>query len=159
MKYADAAKNHIGRSVIMAGLTFAISALADKTGKLKNGTEAPYLVLTSENGTTQEVHPRTAATLFSKGEAAGIKMLVEAVAATPTERIAHPTAVKKGATVEVAPVEVPATKKAQATAIFNEVLAAHGLRADCIKRFQTEVGLSLNGANTYYQNLRGGKWE
>jgi hypothetical protein len=158
MNYATAAKSHIGRSVIMAGLTLAITALSDKTGKLKNGTDAPYLELTGPDGHKEMLHPRTAATLFSKGEATGIKMLIAAV--EPTETIHHPTTVaaKPKAKAVVAPVDVPATKKAQALAIFNEVVAAHGTRAEVIKRIMGETGSSLNLANTYYQNMRGGKW-
>jgi hypothetical protein len=151
MNYAAAAHKHIGRSVIIAGLTLAITALSDKTGKLKNGTDAPYLVLTGPDGQTDMLHPRTAVTLFSKGEAAGVKMLVDAaVDAGPIVEAVKPAAVI---------VAEGTSKKAQATAIFNAVIAAHGTRAEVIKRFQTEVGLSLNGSNTYYQNLRGGKWE
>jgi hypothetical protein len=155
MNYAAAAHNHIGRSVIIAGLTLAITALSDKTGKLKNGTDAPYLVLTGPDGQTDMLHPRTATTLFSKGEAAGVKLLVDAVVEAGPIVEAKVELVEPAAVIEVA----GTSKKAQAIAIFNAVVAAHGTRAEVIKRFQSDVGLSLNGANTYYQNCRGGKWE
>lgn len=152
MNYAESASKHIGRSVVLAGLTFAITALAEKTGKLKNGTDAPYLVLTGADGATQQLHPRTAVTLFSKGEAAGVKMLVDAAVDAAVVSVVPPATKAKKAVV------AGTSKKSRALSIFNEVVAAKGTRQEVIKRFQTEVELSINGANTYYQNLRGGVW-
>lgn len=159
--YSGVATNHIGRTVLIHGIAFALAGLsADKTGKLKNGADAPYIIAKAEDGTEQLLHPRTAVSLFTKGESAGIKMLVDAVVdagipVAPAETIHHPDAAPAPTKAVVA----GTSKKAQALAIFNEVVAAKGLRSEVIKRFQTEVGLSLNGANTYYQNCRGGLWE
>lgn len=66
------------------------------------------------------------------------------------------------AKVEVAAevVEVKVSKAGQAREMFKIALAeatANGtevVRKDLMTRFQTELGMSKAGANTYYQNLR-----
>ena len=162
MNYADKATSLIGKQLMINAAVLTIAGLADKTGKLKNGDSAPYLNVTAADGTISAIHPRTASALFSKGEAEGIKLLVDAVATAvaieaklvPTETIHYPTVVAAPVVETVKKV----SKKAQATAIFNEVLAAQGTRQDVIKRIIAETGSSLNLANTYYQNLRSGAW-
>jgi len=63
-----------------------------------------------------------------------------------------------GAAVAVVKQEVSVSKAAVAKAIFKAELDAKGpeglVRKDIIKRFVTEAGLTLPGANTYYQNER-----
>lgn len=79
--------------------------------------------------------------------------------AKQAETVTTETVVAK---VEVAAevVEVKVTKAGQAREMFKTALAeatANGttlVRKDLMTRFQTELGLSKAGANTYYQNLR-----
>ena len=70
--------------------------------------------------------------------------------------------------VAVAPVvEIPVkaeveakapTKKARTVAIYSEVMKAKGARKDGIARLTDELGLSLAGASTYWQNCKSGVW-
>lgn len=151
------ATQHFGQQLMIGAIAHTITSLAEKTGKLKNGQDAPYLVVTAADGKTDMLHPRTAVTLFSKGEAAGIQMLVDAVASAP---VATPAPVVTAPVAKAAkPVAAKDNKKKQAMiTIFNEVVAAKGTRQEVIQRFMSETGGSLNCANTYYQNCRGGAW-
>ena len=160
--YSGIATNHIGRNLLIHGAMFAIAGLSEvKTGKLKNGADVPYVIAKSDDGPEQLLHPRTAVSLFTKGESAGMKMLVDAVvdAGAPTAETKIEVSTPTPAPAKKAKAATGTSKKAQALAIFNEVVAAKGTRQEVIQRFQKEVGLSLNGANTYYQNCRGGLWE
>jgi len=150
VNYQAAASALFGRKVEIRGIVHDIVEFVAKEGKLKDGSSVPYVGLSGD----VVIHPRTVKELFTKGEAAGIKLLVEAVAAEPVAE----TPVTE-ATSEAAPATKKVFKKQLCTDIFEEVVAASGTRQDCIKRFQAEGGLSLNGANTYYQNLRSSKWK
>jgi hypothetical protein len=154
--FSATASSHIGRALMIHAVAHTITSLSDKMGKLKNGQDAPYLVVTAADGKTDMLHPRTAVTLFSKGEAAGIKMLVTSVINT-SNLVSTPIVGKAKASAKVAPIAASTSKKAQAVAIFNEVVAANGTRAEVIQRIMAETNSSLNLANTYYQNMRGGK--
>jgi hypothetical protein len=138
-------QNLVGRkATLVSGLIAAIALSATATGKLKNGTAAPYLTLTPAEGEAVSLHPRKATTLFSKGEVDGIKLLIDTVAGAA---VAKPAKVAK---VKVAKV----TKKMTAKTIFDEVIAAKGTRAEVVARFVAELPISLKGANTYYSNIR-----
>ena len=50
------------------------------------------------------------------------------------------------------------TKKARTVAIYSEVMKAKGARKDGIARLTDELGLSLAGASTYWQNCKSGVW-
>lgn len=142
MKYQNLAATHIGHDVTVNGFRHTITKLSDQEGKLKNGLSVPYVILTSALGNEAKLHPRKAYVLFSKGEVEGIKLLVDAVAATLTSATQAPTSEKK---------------KQAMIRIFNEVVNAKGTRQEVIQRFMKETGASLNCSNTYYQSVRGGK--
>lgn len=80
---------------------------------------------------------------------------LEAQAATTT---VETVAAKVEVAAEV--VEVKVSKAGQAREMFKAALAeaiANGtevVRKELMTRFQTELGMSKAGANTYYQNLR-----
>lgn len=86
--------NMIGREVEInkAGTVgvFTVQGTSDKMGKLKNGQDAAYTILFDiSNSKTFELHPRSAETLFKKGEDSGLKLL-PVVEKTTEEVVAAP---------------------------------------------------------------------
>lgn len=55
---------------------FRVNKLSDKTGTMKNGEKAAYVVLTAEDGTSTVInlHPQAASALFKKGKEAGMEI-------------------------------------------------------------------------------------
>lgn len=55
----------------------------------------------------------------------------------------------------------PLSKKAQAIKVIKRMQARKNpaSRADILNELQGKVGLSANGAATYYQNVTLGRWE
>ena len=51
------------------------------------------------------------------------------------------------------------SKKAGTVRIYAEMTAQGKARKDIIARMRTELGLSVPGANTYYQNVKSGLWK
>ncbi len=51
------------------------------------------------------------------------------------------------------------SKKAGTLRIYREMIAEGKARKDIIARMRTELGLSIPGANTYYQNCKSGMWK
>lgn len=182
MNYATGAQSLIGQDVTINGIRHTVSRLSSKEGKLKNGDTAQYLTVVSALGNEQELHPRTVKELFSKGESAGIKMLVDAEAAvvenaTPASiKAEHESNIESAlakleAMVTKAPVAAAptpevkkVTKKAQAIAIYNEVMADASVdsklkRQAVLKRWMSEAGMTLNGCNTYFQAIKSAAWK
>lgn len=58
---------------------FRVNKLSDKTGTMKNGEKAAYVVLTAEDGTSTVInlHPQAASALFKKGKEAGMEIMAE----------------------------------------------------------------------------------
>lgn len=186
--FAALASAFIGRAVLATDKTgdesrFTIARLSDKIGTLKDGSKGEYLVLTKdgESAVVMNIHPQSAKRLLTKGEESGMK-LVEAEAALSTDEQAEVQAelaaevapavepeaaapAKKAKKVKAEP-EVPAvaedkapSKKALTVAMYKEMTAAGKPRKDIIARMKSELNLSAPGANTYYQNCKGGRWE
>lgn len=174
----------IGRSIqAKSGVLLINDVLTHKTGVLKDGSKAPYLHLVSEMGDQPEVdlHPQKALELLKKGECGAYKILgalaaestvaPEIVAAmnevapadeAPTmelHQVEEPAAPAAPATAESAPAEEKKeSKKAGTIRLFKEGQAAGLARKDIIAKMRTELGLSVPGANTYYQNCKSGMW-
>lgn len=164
----------IGRSVVAidkagAENRYTIARLADKIGTLKDGSKGEYVVLSKdgETGVVINIHPNTAKKLASKGEGDQFKLMPVAD---------HQVAVPAAVTVVAEPVNVPVevqpanpivdepaakeprvTKKSQTVAIYKAM--AGSPRKDIIAEMKSKLGLSDAGANTYYQNCKGGQWE
>jgi hypothetical protein len=165
---------HEGRKVEFKGIAYTIGALSDRMGKLKTGDEKAYVqLIAADEKDNIEMHPRKAVDLFTKGEAEGIKLLVEQVAAegemkaTPTEVVSHPEVAQTTATTEVATAgattpaatEVVAkapSKKEQCVAFYHNGVAAKLDRKTILAQFAT-VGVTGPGAATYYQNCKSAK--
>ena len=185
---ADLLRTLIGRQVeSKTGVLLVNDVLTHKTGVLKDGTSAPYLHLIAEMGDAPEVdlHPQKALELIKKGESGAYKILaslasdgavaLETVAAmnevapadeAPTmelHQVAEPEAAPAAPAAEAAPAEAEGekkeSKKAGTLRIYREMTAEGKARKDIIARMRTELGLSIPGANTYYQNVKSGAWK
>jgi len=164
MNYADLAANNMGKRVDIKGVVFTVTDVLPKTGKLKSGDEANYIELKNEAGEAVELHPRKAQALFTKGEAEGIRLLVDTVAteaaapaagAAPTETPAEAKN-EGGAEAEAKPAKV--SKKSQCVAAYTEGTAAGKTRKEILEVFAT-FGVTGPGAATYYQNCKSGAWK
>lgn len=178
----------IGRQVeTKTGVLLVNDVLTHKTGVLKDGTSAPYLHLVAEMGDAPEVdlHPQKALELAKKGESGAYKILaslasdgivaLETVAAmnevapadeAPTmelHQVAEPEAAPAAPAAEAAPAEAEGekkeSKKASTLRIYRAMTAEGKARKDIIAKMRTELGLSIPGANTYYQNCKSGAWK
>ena len=184
---ADLLRGLIGRQVeSKSGIMLINDVLTHKTGVLKDGSSAPYLHLVAEMGDKPEVdlHPQKAMELMKKGESGAYKILGELAASgtvseevqevigevaapgsiepTPAiiEAIAAFEAWVNGPATEAAPVEEKKeSKKAGTLRIYAAGVAAGKARKDIIAQMRTELGLSVPGANTYYQNVKSGLWK
>ena len=170
---------NIGAMVSTAKGDMSINdVLTHKTGTLKSGEKAPYIHLVSEMGEEMDLHPQKARDLLTNGECGAFRIL-SAIAAAPVE-VAPIVAEHIEPTTEIleaieafealptpaeALAEVKATdekkesKKAATIRIFNEGTAAGLARKDIIARMRTELKMGVPGANTYYQNVKGGLWK
>lgn len=180
--FATLAAGFLGLAVIgtdKAGTAteYKIARLDTKMGKLKDGSEAEYVILqrADDENVVIALHPRSAKKLFDKGEADTFKFkpveqgdvseadeadeaaLQEELAAEQAGIDAAEEGVKEGETVAEEAKEVKVSKKERAVAIYCEVVNAGGARKDVIKRFTEELGMSAPGASTYYQNCKGTK--
>jgi hypothetical protein len=161
--YSTLSATLIGRALTINGIRHIATKYSPRLGKMKDGSEASYIVATSSLGNEVELHPRTVKDLFTKGEAAGIKMLVDTVADT-TPVVATPVATTESVPVSepMAPAKVAAVKKTfkkqRAIEIFNEAVTAGETRQYVIKRWMSELDMTLNGCNTYYQSIKTGAW-
>lgn len=167
----------VGRDVIAAAkdgqgeVSYKVTKLDDQFGTMKNGEKAPYVILTRADNSALvlKMHPEAAKRLFKKGTDSGLT--VQEVAGTPPageqaglqEELAQELA---GAAVEEVKPEVKAapapkapSKKEQTVAMFAEMTAKGLPRKDIIARMKSELGLSVPGANTYYQNCKSGAWK
>ena len=156
---------------------YKIAALAEKTGTMKNGDKAEYLVLAKvgDEATTITVHPQQAKDLMTKGVAPSMTLnlsevvvaaaveTTEAVAADVVEEVkaeeqqaAKPEAVTMNELIS----EVkPASKKARAIEMITAGWKANLVRKDIIAQMMKDLGLSAPGASTYYQNVKSGMWK
>lgn len=177
--FATLAAGFLGLAVIgtdKAGTAteYKIARLDTKMGKLKDGSEAEYVILqrADDENVVIALHPRSAKKLFDKGEADMFKFkpveqgdvseadeaaLQEELAAEQAGIDAAEEGVKEGETVAEEAKEVKVSKKERAVAIYCEVVNAGGARKDVIKRFTEELGMSSPGASTYFQNCKGTK--
>ena len=170
----DLFRTAIGRQVeSKSGILLINDVLTHKTGVLKDGSKAPYLHLVSEMGDIPEVdlHPQKALELLKKGESGAYKILgalavdggvsaevqavVEEVAPVTGEAVAPEAPAAEAAPAE----EKKESKKAGTIRLFKEGQAAGLARKDIIAKMRTELGLSVPGANTYYQNCKSGMWK
>lgn len=156
---------------------YRIHALSDKTGTMKNGTKAPYVVLmnTKGNGVVVNLHPEHAKRLFKKGEDSGIEIIAHSPEEVKPEEVVAPVVEDVKAAEVVVPevvavetataTETPATevsekapsKKAMAVELFNKNVGS--ARKDVIALFISELNMSKLGAATYYQNIKSGQWK
>lgn len=178
----DMLRGLIGRQVeSKTGVLLINDVLTHKTGVLKDGSSAPYLHLVAEMGDRPEVdlHPQKAMELLKKGESGAYKILaslasdgavaLETVAAmnevaladeAPTMELHQVAEPEAAPTADAAPVEEKKeSKKAGTLRIYREMIAEGKARKDIIARMCTELGLSIPGANTYYQNVKSGAWK
>lgn len=139
--YAEASATLIGRDLTINGIRHTVTKYSPRFGKLKDGSEASYVIVTSALGNEVNLHPRTVKELFTKGEAVGIKLLVDTIATQATVN------------------DKPLSKKQQAINIFNEAVALKETRQYVIKRIMSETSSSLNLANTYYQGIKSGNYK
>jgi hypothetical protein len=114
---------------------FKIVKLSDKFGALKNGNKAEYVILQdqADNAVLLSLHPRTATQLFKRGEDAGFKLLSETVTKSPS-------------------------KKSLVVALYNKMVSEGAVRKEIVAKMKSDIGLSVNGANTYYQNCKSAIW-
>lgn len=159
-----------------AQVLYKVARLSDKMGVMKNGDKAEYVILTAQDGTTTVIslHPQAASALFKKGEQTGMKIVeevkpvevVEAVTVTPILEEVKGDEQQAGAE-EAAPVangdEQPAetpkvSKKAGAIALIHAGWDAGQQRKDILLQMQAELGLTVNGSATYYNNVKSGAW-
>ena len=126
---------------------FKIAGADAKLGKLKDGTEAAYMLLKNEadDTVTITVHPKTAERLLTKGADSG--MVLEGFKAAEPVKAAEPEA--------PAAVKEP-SKKDRTVALFNTMSGKP--RKEVIAALKTDIGLSQACANTYYQLCKSGKW-
>jgi len=159
-----------------------IVSLGDKTGKLKDGSEAHFIVLQqvdAPEGTEPMVlklHPGTAETLFRTLKAAQLSLeegvitpeevaandalIAEQAELEKAEKVAARTAKEAAKKAEKAAVsaakkaEKGPTKADQARDIYTRMVAANKERKDIIATFKVELGMGDSGAATYYQNCK-----
>lgn len=180
---ADLLRGLIGRQVeSKSGVMLINDVLTHKTGVLKDGSSAPYLHLVAEMGDKPEVdlHPQKALELLKKGESGAYKILGDLAASgsvseevhevigevaapgsiEPTPAIEAAVEAQPAPAAEAAPVEEKKeSKKAGTLRIYAAGIAAGEARKDIIAKMRTELGLSVPGANTYYQNCKSGMWK
>lgn len=130
---------------------FKIAGADAKLGKLKDGTEAAYMLLKNETDDTVTilVHPKTAERLLAKG--ADSSMVLEGFKAAEPEVNAE-----KAAEPEVTPAVKEPSKKDRTIAVFQSMSGKP--RKEVIAALKTDIGLSQACANTYYQLCKSGKW-
>lgn len=173
----DLLRTLVGRQVeSKTGVLLVNDVLTHKTGVLKDGTSAPYLHLIAEAGNAPEVdlHPQKALELIKKGESGAYKILASlasdgAVALDTVAAMNEVAPADEAPTMELhqvaeaAPAEAEGekkeSKKAGTLRIYREMTAEGKARKDIIARMRTELGLSIPGANTYYQNCKSGMWK
>lgn len=149
---------------------YEFAELSAKLGKLKDKSEAEYVVLrnVADASITITLHPQHALRLMSKGEDSGMTLEPIAEAAsdeTAPEAGAAEAGAEAGA--EAAPEAEPKapSKKEQFIAIFlstaNGVKDAGGDPKTVRQLVKTNVAhLEISDAcfNTYFQNVKSGKW-
>lgn len=171
----------IGRTVIASAkngveaVTYKVARLDEKTGTLKSGEKLPYVILTRSDNTATVVrlHPEAAKRLFKLGVDSGFSVVYgegeggEIGAQEQTALQAELVEEQKPAVVEAKP-EVAAavekeakapSKKDLTIAMYTTMTAAGLPRKDIIAKMKSELGLSVPGANTYYQNCKSGAWK
>lgn len=143
-------------------VAYKVLKLSDKLGSLKDGTKGEYIVLarTDDEAIVINVHPQTAKTLFTKGEASGMQL----VPAEPEKKE------KKARKVKAEKADAPATPKEPSKkdlfmeayrGVVTKVEAGEGDASSIRQQVKAAVaglGLSDPGFNTYYQNAKSGKW-
>lgn len=171
--FAETATAMIGRKVEqISGVTtdstvFAINSLStSRTGKLKSGEAAPYVILKAlEGDKTVEMHPEKASKLFKAGVEANMRILAD-IAAIPegaNSPVSTATVVAdkpaEAAKPEVKADAAPAvpkdpSKKERAIKLVKAELEAKTERGVILTKLQTEIGLSKAGSATYFQNVK-----
>lgn len=181
-----------GHSVVLTNAdgqsTYKIAKLSDKLGKLKDGSQGEYVILSREGNDEDiiTIHPNQFKRLATKGEDNELK-LIEATDKIPevasvgtqlastepstpaeSEPAASPTTdstpteaapAADGAKTEAAPAAPKEpSKKERAVAIFKSMTAEGKARKDIIAAMKT-IGLTDAGAATYYQNIKSGAWK
>lgn len=170
-----------------ADTRYKVAKLSDKLGTLKDGSKGEYVVLQREDDTAVvlNLHPNVAKKLFTKGEDAGLTLLAAETDEASTPDAAEQEALKAelaaeqaGASTEPADpatatetastaTETPAadaepakepSKKERTIAIVTAGQKAGLSRKDIIAKLRTELNMGVPGANTYYQNVKSGKW-
>ena len=165
-----------GKEIILMGL-----ALGEKTGKLR-GEDVQYLMLTDPDGNSKVISPTLVDQLQDGKEHKNYRLLtveeqqalVEAAKVETTEVAGN---VPQGLVLQNAVIGDPAkgegavategaapapfvavTKKSEALRIYNEDRVANLARKDTIAKFKSQLSMSDQGASTYYQNFKSGKW-
>ena len=185
MKAIDLFAANLGKRVQSGANVLTIALMDGKTGTLKSGEkDVPYVRLSNESEVI-ELHPEKAKQLFNKGEFGALRIMADitgttiedysaqsetdttgtpafadttaAPATTPVESTEKPTEASAGDAAPV--VEKKESKKEATLRIFNELNKDGKQRKEIIARMRTELGLSIPGANTYYQNCKSGMWK
>lgn len=138
----------------------AVATVSEETGRMPNGADVNYLILTVGEKELK-VHPRRFSALVKKG-ADGV-ITVEAIAPVADQADAAPVvtiadANTGAATDDGAAAPESATKSPSKRDICTSCFKRGGQRKDVINAMVTESGLSKAGAATYYQNFKSGKW-
>ena len=125
---------------------YVVSALDTKTGTMKDGTKAEYVILkkADDQAVVISIHPSIAKKLFKSGESDQYK--IKPVTTEQVQEIAQ--------LIDQAEKPAELSKKERALLIFADVAANGGARKQTIERFVNELGMSAPGASTYYQNCK-----
>lgn len=168
-QFTESVQTMIGRKVerINAVTTdsavFTINSLSEnRTGKLKNGESAPYVILKALEGNDQiEMHPEKASKLFKQGVESNLRVLADIAGIPEGSNTPTVTAATAVHAPEVKAVEAPSAPKAPskkdlAVKIVKADIEAKVARKDTLTKLMSEVGLSKPGSATYYQNIKSG---
>ena len=158
---------NLGKIVTTTAGNLTIESLLDKMGTLKDGTKASYIHMVGDNGIV-DLHPEKAKQLLTKGECGVYRILADIageaveVAVATTETVETPVVAADStvAPVDAAPVvEKKETNKEATLRIYKELNVDGKQRKEIIARMRTELGMSVPGSNTYYQNVKSGMWK
>ena len=156
---------NIGKKVETAAGQMTIDCFLQKFGTLKSGERAPYVHMIGDTGIV-DLHPEKARQLFAKGEFGAMRILTD-IAAEPVaaEAVTTPEVVAEAAPVAATPADATPvvakkeTSKDATLRIYREMNVDGKQRKEIIARMRTELGMSVPGANTYYQNVKSGMWK
>ena len=163
---------NLGKKVETAAGQMTIDSFLEKFGTMKSGERAPYVHMIGDTGIV-DLHPEKARQLFAKGEFGAMRILTD-IAAEPVaaEAVTTPEVVAEAAPVAATPAAEAAapadatpvvakkeTSKDATLRIYREMNVDGKQRKEIIARMRTELGMSVPGANTYYQNVKSGMWK